>query len=99
METLRYEYFQRVTNPFQTTAPEAQTYVKVFEDELHPVALPPVHETLAYLFMAHNRDDRPRRREIRSMSVGDIIRLFDKSCWLVDITGFRPVVDIPLPEN
>lgn len=48
------------------------------------------HTAAEQLFLIHNRDNRPRGREIRSMSVGDIL-VIDGTAWICETVGFRPL--------
>lgn len=52
---------------------------------------------LDFLFMIHNQDDRPRRKEIRSMSVGDVIGFLEdgqvKAVFAVAKVGFEEIAD------
>ena len=67
-------------------------YRKVYEGELTDT------ESLEYLFILHNRDDRPDRKVAHSMSVSDVIvlerpALGYREAYYVDSTGFALIKD------
>jgi hypothetical protein len=47
-------------------------------------------DRLEYLFVVHNRDDRPDGQLCPSMSVGDVVKLGDE-WWTVQDIGFAKV--------
>lgn len=57
----------------------------------------PVNNTLEEIFAIHNRDNRPRGREIRSMSVGDIVVIHGE-VWLVESIGFKKLEGADIPK-
>lgn len=86
---MRYSYLQAFTNSGRMVfeAGGADTahvvaedngdtihYVYVFDGEIP--AAPNAEAAAERAFVIHNRDDRPRGKEIRSMSVGDVVVVY-----------------------
>jgi hypothetical protein len=91
---MRYEYFQPVPDekgrtmyvmPYDDLS--QYTYHKVYEAEATVEHLP-FMEVLEFIWTQHNRRDRPRGQEIRSMSVGDLVRI-NGELWMADLAGFK----------
>ena len=66
----------------------AADYRRVYAGPLAPTL------TLDAIYLRHNRDDRPLRREMRSLSVSDVIvvtRAGERKAYYVDSFGFAEV--------
>lgn len=75
----KYEYFQPCgTTLFPQSVDEMlrEPYKKVFDGEVEWDSVEGLEGSASRLFGLHNRDDRPRRKEIMSMSIGAVI-VFD----------------------
>lgn len=74
-----YEYYQETNPTFHVLDDqtfEREKYTNVYNDIITREQFDAVDDDIAvleHLFAIHNADNRPRRTEIRSMSVGDIV--------------------------
>ena len=74
-----YEYYQETNPTFHVLDDqtfEREKYTNVYNDIITREQFDAVDDDIAvleHLFGIHNADNRPRRTEIRSMSVGDIV--------------------------
>lgn len=74
-----YEYYQETNPTFHVLDDqtfERGKYTNVYNDIITREQFDAVDDDIAvleHLFAMHNADNRPRRTEIRSMSVGDIV--------------------------
>lgn len=74
-----YEYYQETNPTFHVLDDqtfEREKYTNVYSDMITREQFDAIDDDIAvleHLFAIHNADNRPRRTEIRSMSVGDIV--------------------------
>lgn len=74
-----YEYYQETNPTFHVLDDqtfERAKYTNVYNDIITREQFDAIDDDIAvleHLFAMHNADNRPRRTEIRSMSVGDIV--------------------------
>lgn len=74
-----YEYYQETNPTFHVLDDqtfEREKYTNVYSDMITREQFDAIDDDIAvleHLFAMHNADNRPRRTEIRSMSVGDIV--------------------------
>ena len=74
----------------------AADYRRVYAGPLPPTL------TFDAIYLRHNRDDRPLRREMRSLSVSDIIvvtRAGERKAYYVDSIGFAEVPEFLNPSH
>lgn len=72
------------------------TYELVYEDDIHPPQAVTINDTLDAIWSRHNEDGRPRGREIRSMSIGDVVELLGQY-WVVEREGWSELKGVEIP--
>lgn len=86
----------------------AQYYSPVFSDSVElPDNCESLNAVLEYIFSLFNRDGRPNGKTMRSLSIGDVIRM-DNKYYLVQRFGFKEIefkstdeenLDFPKPDS
>lgn len=92
------EYGRTIIGPGERVSKWEPGYHLVYNSELHTPKTD-AEAVLEEIFFLHNRDNRPRRFEIRSMCVGDVVVLEGHGAWLCDVVGWTKIDPDLIPEG
>lgn len=95
LDVLLKGFLGRFENPMENIP--INEYEHTYLDNIAPIYIPDtktilLEKTLEAIFLKHNRDDRPDRDCMHSLSMGDIVELNDRF-YLVCAVGFRDITD------